>query len=245
MLRALMHSKDLGVHLNATKKTSWRDIFRTSEDFLTASVFSRLSYLDAPMLWQILCEAFGRELPRYKVVELEDIQFWPRWELSTRSFVEPDIFLRFKLGDPEVRADVLIEAKVNDTYLQSSVQWREELAAYREMMAAEGDQAASLYFLAIGGLGRNYSSTLNNLISNLAISDVDNVHILGASWSKLTDVIYMLSQGNVGQKRIFSDVLEALAMCGERRILELSTLRGYNRNWNMNLVTALQDYDYE
>lgn len=60
MLRALLHSKDLGAVIdNSCDKMSWRHIFKANEDFLTASVFSRLSYLDGPELWYILRECFG------------------------------------------------------------------------------------------------------------------------------------------------------------------------------------------
>lgn len=238
MLRALLHGKDLGAHIfDADAKTSWRQIFRASEDFLTAAVFSRLSYLDGAELWGILREAFGNKLPNFKVATLNNIEFWPRWNLSTRDFVEPDIFLQFSLGDPEVLVDVLIEAKLGEGLSQYSAQWITEIEAYREQYP-ESD-GNNFYFLAIGGLRANFSQQVKDLAAQ-TIETVGETNIAGTSWSKLTDVIHSKSHQTTSNQRVIEDILEALALCGERHIVALTSLEGMNRNWSLDQIKKLR-----
>lgn len=238
MLRALLHGKDLGTHIfDADTKTSWRQIFRASEDFLTAAVFSRLSYLDGAELWGILREAFGNTLPNFKVATLSNIEFWPRWSLSTRDFVEPDIFLQFSLGDPEVLVDVLIEAKLGEGLSQYSAQWIAEIEAYREQYP-ESDRN-NFYFLAIGGLRANFSQQVKDLATQ-TIEMVGETNIAGTSWSKLTDVVHARSQKATSNSRIIDDILEALALCGERHIVSLASLESMNRNWSLEQIKMLK-----
>lgn len=72
---------------------------------LTASVFERLSYLPGADLWSILHTAFP-DLPPYRVAELKEIIFWPRWKdiESDGGQVEPDVIMDFELGDAELRS---------------------------------------------------------------------------------------------------------------------------------------------
>lgn len=238
MLRALLHGKDLGAHIiGVDTKISWRQIFKASEDFLTAAVFSRLSYLNGADLWSILREAFGNSLPNYKVATLKNIEFWPRWSLSTRDFVEPDIFLQFSLGDPEVLVDILIEAKLGEGLGQYSAQWIAEIEAYREQFPI--NVRDNFYFLAIGGLGANFNQRVNDLATQTS-GVVGETHIAGTSWSKLTDVVHARTQKLTIHSRIVDDILEALALCGERHIVSLGSLESANRNWSLEQIKILR-----
>lgn len=238
MLRALLHSKDLGTFIrDSGDSLSWRHIFKASEDFLTASVFSRLSYLDGVVVWQILRETFGQALPNCKVATLQNVEFWPRWSLPTRDFVEPDILFQFRLGDPEMLVDILVESKLGDGYGQNAPQWIAEIEAYREQFG--GVEGRQLYFLAMGGLGPNYKRRTADLAVP-TVEAVGQVNILGASWGKLNDVIHDLGQGSRNPSRILEDILEALALCGERKISELCTLRDMDRNWSLDDLKKLR-----
>lgn len=238
MLRALLHSKDLGTQtIGVEGKLSWRQIFKASEDFLTASVFSRLCYLDGPEFWEILREASGHALPSYKLATLQNVEFWPRWSLSSRDFVEPDIFLQFSLGDPEVLVDVLVEAKLGAGLSQYSDQWIAEIEAYTEQFP--DNDRHQFYFLAVGGLGSNIKRRTEDLAAR-TIEALGHANISGTSWSKLTDVVHAHAHRKGQKSRILDDILEALALCGERHIDALSTLKSVNRNWSLDQIKLLK-----
>ncbi len=82
--------------------------------------------------------------------ELDEIEFWPRFDkLERRSWVEPDVLLRF------ANAWVLVEVKPPFGGSQSVDQWRDEV----EALIAEGEKGDLdipdlLHFVALGNTGR-------------------------------------------------------------------------------------------
>jgi len=70
------------------------------EDSMTAAVFTHLLHLPSDLFWQVLNNACpADELPLI-AGELLDYKFWPKWSATGTSnsrYVEPDIFMRFRL----------------------------------------------------------------------------------------------------------------------------------------------------
>jgi len=120
----------------------WRFFYRQTEDFLTAAVFGRLTYLPSHTLWSILRHAAitvasFHPLPQ-DVGWLVTREFWPRWELDTptqkTTRKEPDVFLEFE------RLHLLVEAERGDFLTQDAEQWAAELAAF--LQQEESDHLA-------------------------------------------------------------------------------------------------------
>ncbi|MGO7582399.1 hypothetical protein ACC689_09645 [Rhizobium ruizarguesonis] len=244
MLVALTNGKAGRIADEVKAGSSWRDVFKNSEDLLTAAVFERLTYLRGPRLWAILREAFGTELPDYKVVDLVDASFWPTWpenEEGTKT-VEPDVFLQFKVGDPEVRIDLIVEAKYRPGYDQYAHQWKRQWTAYHKFVA--DDEEATPYLLAIGGLGAHAASTTQRLKTEL-LADGLEVLAIAANWPKLLDAITaeLEKVEDSEERRVIGDIIEALALAGFRHIKQLQDLRSQRRMSPASKATLL-DYDY-
>jgi hypothetical protein len=152
MFQALLHGKVrdnlAGVDLNS----DWRSQYRQSEDFLTAAVFCRLTYLPQDVLWLIIrlaaTVAMPISLPEC-VGGLERREFWPRWSLTLsdegKQIKEPDVFLQFE------RLALLAEAKVDDGHRQRPEQWAAEIAACVERTGFNSQ--IPIWLFAIGGMG--------------------------------------------------------------------------------------------
>jgi hypothetical protein len=128
---------------------NFRLLLRHSEDTLTSSVFSRISYLSTEIVWSIFQIAsrhsFFTELPTPG--DFTDILFWPHWNpLGTSNvlFVEPDVLLRFE------RVDILVEAKKHDDRAQQQrSQLTNEAKSYLNVF---GHQQKKVLVLAVGGV---------------------------------------------------------------------------------------------
>ena len=61
----------------------WRELLRSSEDFVTASVFERLSYLSDETLWCVIRSAVEPPdvLAGFLAPGQLSAEFWPRWRL--------------------------------------------------------------------------------------------------------------------------------------------------------------------
>jgi len=246
MLIALTNGKAGRIKQDVSAGASWRELFRSSEDLLTASVFGRLSYLEGPMLWKILRRGLGFEIPDYKVVELYNIEFWPSWsegEETTRT-VEPDVFLQFKVGDPSNQIDLIIEAKLGIGLGQYADQWRRQWSAYHALSTTrEGD--ATPYLIAIGGLGQHEASYLNRLLQDLQ-NDGHEIKALAANWPRLLAAVIAVDKETTSPRdqRILRDIVEALALAGYRQIQSFSGLTSHHRI-NQRSKAVLLDYKFQ
>lgn len=128
------------------EQVNWRQLFKTSEDSLTSTVFERLFYLPSELFYKILREScYSKELPKHSGKLLLK-EFWPHWDgknTYNQQMVEPDVFIRFE------EFDLIIEAKRWDNKQQSATQWENEIIAYRNEYA---DDNKKLYLIALGGL---------------------------------------------------------------------------------------------
>src|ERR1700730_8982202 len=130
MFQAILHGKVRNNFAGADLKSDWRGLYRQTEDFLTAAVFCRLTYLPPDVLWSIIRSAATIALPHglpERVGGLLGREFWPRWGLTeseeNKQIKEPDVFLPFE------RLNLVVEAKLGDGNQQKPDQWAEEIAA--------------------------------------------------------------------------------------------------------------------
>lgn len=123
----------------------WNQLFNSSEDSLTSTIFALLFYLPNELLWHIISNACYDE----KLLEaslITSYEFWPRWIVDgshSASYIEPDIFIR------TAKYDLIIEAKRYDYDQQSSAQWEREFQAYLQQYSEE---QKNVFLLAIGGI---------------------------------------------------------------------------------------------
>lgn len=154
MLHAISSGK-AGRNINSTD-VNWRQLFSTSEDSLTSTIFGTMRYLPAELFWHIIQEAsYNKCLPmaRHKV---EEFHFWPHWKKEATMqgvFVEPDIFIRTK------SFDLIVEAKRYDNNQQNYAQWKNELITYLNEYGAE---EKPVFLLAIGGISGEHDETMNH-----------------------------------------------------------------------------------
>jgi hypothetical protein len=206
-----------------------RHVFRSSEDFLTATTFERLAYLDDATCWRVLQQAAKPELlPFRTVATLEQIEFWPRWPLRTKDeerVVEPDVFLRFSVGDPATRVALIVEAKLGG--FQSAEQWAREWHAYQHNF---GDTGGEVVLVALGGLEKRAASVAeladraNRELARLGLAP--QLRAASLSWLDLVAALADLLETGAGAsvRRILSDIIEALALHGYRRVKPVAEL---------------------
>nr|CAD6603728.1 hypothetical protein RTCK_01442 [Rhizobium sp. TCK] len=244
MLIALMNGKSGRVKETIQSGSSWRDLFRTSEDLLTASVFGRLSYLDGPVLWSIICGACGRALPPFKTVELFNIEFWPTWpEKDEGRTVEPDVLLQFRTGDPSIRIDLIVEAKLGAGSGQYANQWEREWNAHHNLSSVSGEPVTP-YLLAVGGLGHHASATAARIQREVKENGTQ-IEVISSSWANFLDAVLEQLERPCSspQRRILKDIVEAFALAGYRRIHPLEGIIS-NRSFSGDSLNKLSRYDF-
>lgn len=218
MLKAVIHGKAGRVDIKGDgDNQSWRQIFKSYEDLLTAAVFTRWGYLSGESQshlvrnWFNITDDKGHDLSLF-----EDIKFWPKYELDVegRSFVEPDVLIEFKT------CDLLIEVKPpngGDQYLE---QWKDEIAGYRSL-----GREKDLYFLAIGRVSTEQFSQWHKEIM-CDSNPYKPTLMAGLKWKPVAESIYELHKNSSVSRqdgRILSDMLDALGLYG---------VRGYEYAWS-------------
>lgn len=237
MLVSILHGKAGRIPAEISLNTSWRDIMTISEDVLTGSVFSRLFYLEGPVLWEILHACFKLPSPQYNVAKLIEANFWPRWENATDDglSIEPDIFFVFELGDPSKRVCFILEAKLGNGAGQYAEQWHREWQAYK-IFASEGDLCAhECLFLAIGGLGPHPKARAKEIQKEANILGSEDLRAFGANWDQLSELSNELrKKAGLGSeaKRILADISSALALAGHRPTRSLQSVDPIGENWS-------------
>jgi hypothetical protein len=116
------------------------------EDSLTASVFSHLLHLPIELFWRILRAACYTTCLPEVVGEPREFDSWPKWDpagTGNKTYIEPDLFIRFE------DFDLIIEAKRWDEGMQSRNQWQNELIAYGNEY---GEEVRPVKLIALGGI---------------------------------------------------------------------------------------------
>jgi hypothetical protein len=142
MLRAILHSKDRNISLDAQgggSTINFREAYSNIEDFFTAIVFSRLSYAD-PIVWEEIFDLSD-------IGHLKNRFFWPRWNIKAEGSIEPDAFFEFE------KVNIIIEAKRYDGGGQSKGQIEKEMDRYLKIY--KNDKDKDWFLFSIGGAGEH------------------------------------------------------------------------------------------
>ncbi|MEY8712302.1 hypothetical protein [Mangrovibacter phragmitis] len=143
MLHAILHGKAgrLGLEGNALR---WRDIFKGSEDLLTATIFGRVPHISDLALQAFMFFLIGEHAG--DLTEFQQLDLWPKLDtVSNRHYVEPDVLLHFE------NALVIVEVKPPFGGNQYREQWLAQLNAV--INADEFDKYENrLYYVALGNV---------------------------------------------------------------------------------------------
>lgn len=199
--------------------------FVRSEDILTSTVFERLAYLDGPVFWALLAATFRpRILPTRKVADLVHVEFWPTWgqaKATLEKAVEPDVVLRFSVGDPAQEITLIVECKLGG--LQYPDQWAQEWIAYQAENASE-DGAAETCLLALGGLSTGAEAMVDAFTERLRKSHGIEIKAAAADWRDLLKGLDGLDLSRASDRRVVADVRAALALHGYSQYAPMSEL---------------------
>lgn len=235
MLNAILESKSGRLSRDAEKNIRWSDLFRGSEDLVTATLFERLSYLPAETAWQLLATAANGQLHPYRMVELKTLEFWPMWETEDRARgVEPDIFIDIALGDPARRTQVIVEAKHGGA--QYAGQLKNEVMAWSKAVAdGELEMPDDLIVMAVGGIAsasRKLQLEHDFAAATAELEDVPNLAMVTLDWSDLARAVSLYLPRNPHEGRILKDMERALGLYGYRYMVatrHLEELLGQRR----------------
>lgn len=224
MLKALIHGKTRWHLDSGQSQIPGASGYGLNEDCLTAAVFARFAYLPARIWWPLLKKAAvtSNGLPD-EVGELEDIKFWPRWDVREEAadhfgqrHVQPDVYLRFS------QLTVLVEAKRYDAAeMQRSRQLAAEYVAWTASDENDRDGAPCIV-LAIGGLKRLDARQIQRLcgemqqdVSSLN-SDLRPPFLAAIEWSGMLTELIRLQESRTStdhcSRSIIADLISALEL---------------------------------
>ncbi|HRB14599.1 MAG TPA: hypothetical protein PK224_02305 [Nitrospira sp.] len=216
MLQAILHGKIGMLFEKGAEGESFKERFRTLEDFLTAAVFERLRYLPANLFWKVLSEAAipVGSLPMH-VGNLRESEFWPTWDISQatsdRMRCIPDVFLSFE------KIDIAVEAKLNDGQRsQDAQQLALEWLGYNEEI--EGRQ---MWLMMVSGLEEvtddcviGFRRQIEEALRNLG-RDGARVQLVGTSWQLIAKALKRVVSAHPIDANILTvinDILEAFQL---------------------------------
>lgn len=227
MLRAIVNGKAGTLKADIRPGESWRRVFRSSEDFLTSSVFERLAYLDGALVWEILGKTFRSALlPPRRVADLQEISFWPNWpdtEGTIGQDVQPDVFMTFDVGDPGRRFALIVECKKGNNY-QTARQWALEWQAFFAQTQSGDDPPDEVLLLALGGLPEPATATVTRFVEEIRKDWGQEVRALAADWSDLSRALDEIDLCSGVAERTVNDIRAALELNGYRTIRPMSEL---------------------
>ena len=226
MLNAIIHGKASRVNTGSGEESiSWKQLYQKREDLLTASFFTRFSYLSPVNQHRILKHCFSGQ---GDFTEFEEIDYWPKYDLPEqegREFVEPDLLIKFK------DFDLLVEVKPPQGGDQYIAQWQLEIEGY----LAQEIKTKPLKFLAIGRIDKVSDDEVSALKSN--VND-ERFMLASVKWKQVAVYIYNLLQSgpvDTQDKLILKDMLKSLNLYG---------VRGHDLYWS-DMATYLNDNDMQ
>lgn len=239
MLNAILNSKSGRLSRDDEHNIRWKEIYRASEDLLTATIFERLSYLPPEIAWELLVSASGGQLPKYRLVEITNIEFWPNWSTEERARgVEPDVFIELELGEPAKRIHIIVESKHGGR--QSKSQLSAEIQGWIEAIVSEEDERPDeIFVMAVGGLSSNdrrskLRAEFDRVHEEMMFGEVKFSLIL-LDWIDLARAAAIHTPRNQNEDRVIKDMRQSLELCGyyhqiqPRQLEELIATRRINR----------------
>lgn len=226
MLNAILRNKAGREALSDGSSNTIYDMFRWQEDIRTSTVFERLMYFPPDLAWNVLQQA-SKSLPHFRMATIVSTEFWPSFPCPDdgRLRAEPDVFIRWELGDPIVRYDMIVEAKLPWTK-QDVTQHEAQLSSYLAQFSGAGDcdseteedLADHVIYLCVDGLGNNPQREVTTISPRIP-DGMPPVTIAACSWQDLADVVgHMNENGDFAEvaDKLVRDIAEALAFCGHR-----------------------------
>lgn len=214
MLQAILHGKIGTLFEKDMQGKSFKEQFRSLEDYLTAAVFERLRYLPADIFWKVLCEASipSGSLPP-TAGDFRESEFWPTWNLSLSNRLRciPDVLLSFE------KIDITVEAKRYDGVVsQAAEQLALEWIGYTEQ-----DRARQMWLMMVSGLGEvtddcviGFRSQIEEALRNFGKKS-EEVQLVGTSWQLIAKALNkVVSVGQIGASSliVINDILQALQL---------------------------------
>ena len=180
-------------------------------------MFERVSYLSGATAWDLLRETFPEaSLPGRKLASLDEVVFWPTWSAASEKLgqrVEPDVALRFSVGEPARTVALIVEAKLGS--LQNRDQWaREWIAHAAEVAGAEPDEC---WLLALGGMRLGNRARASAFASQIEDGFNVKVNAATAGWADLLAATGRIEAAGA-EARILEDIRKALALFGFRAV---------------------------
>lgn len=260
MLQSILHGKSRNADGPDGVPQSVGALFRKLEDARTSTIFERLAYLPPTVGWNLLRLSCNNAIPEFRLVELADVKFWPNWQIvrSGRQMVEPDVYMRWVVGDPSIIIDLIIEAKLPGAISQSPQQWLDQLEGYRDFFCAPDDDdsdriaiitpdcAHMVFHMSVDGLGANPHSQLKSLIPSVLPDALPEVRFVACSWQTLAEALDSMDRlGGLDEvpRPLVEDLRKAFDYCGHQAfriadgIFRLDTQIGYE-----NTMSALADW---
>lgn len=209
MLTAITKGKAGRIWLEgAEHSVNWRDVFRRSEDLLTAAIFSRVRYLSPALLTHFMAQLIGTDGAK-NLGPLVQLDFWRNLEgTHGRVRVQPDVLMWF------ANALVIVEVKPPFGGNQTLGQWQAQLHAVAHMAKTGGEDAVPqrVYFT---GLGRNTFSINEHIQAAFTTDDVFDLSLHTAEWSDITDALAGLrNEATATDSAVLDDWLSALELFG-------------------------------
>ena len=143
MLHAILRGKAGRIEREG-ESLRWRDLFKGSEDLLTATFFGRLPHLSDGALRAVLRFLLGDN--PLDSTTFQRLELWPKLaSLQDRRYVEPDVLLHFD--------DALVVIEVKPPF--GGDQYREQWLAQVNAVVSEAefdDYEDRLYYVALGNI---------------------------------------------------------------------------------------------
>ncbi len=210
MLTAILNNQ-AGRIEQAGESLQWRDVFKTYEDLLTATVFERFNYLSQHTQNQFISFLLNSPLD---LGRLHNIEYWPRFSIenNSQSSVEPDLILCFE------NANVLIEVKPPSGGGQYYAQWEREVSALKNNSRYTNKK---LYFVALGGVNEAIHNDELTKLKGEFSDFITHANIL--NWQQVASFLLNDCQGcDERDTCIINDIIAAIGLYG------VNTL---NLNW--------------
>lgn len=208
MLTAIASGKAGRIQIAGVEhKVSWREVFRRSEDLLTAAIFGRMRYLSETSLNSVMSLLIGKESAE-ELGLLQRIDFWRNLDgTHGRTRVQPDVLMWFD------DALVILEIKPpfgGDQYLQ---QWKAQIHAVVHLCAQEGENSpACVHFV---GLGRNTLEVNEQAYEHFDTQGIFDLSLHAAEWEALSAAIpRMRVDALAADVAVFDDWLSAMDLFG-------------------------------
>jgi len=188
-------------------RVSWREVFRRSEDLLTATIFSRMRYLSESSLNSVMGLLIGKEAAQ-ELGLLQGIDFWRNLEgTHGRTKVQPDVLMWFD------DALVVVEIKPpfgGDQYLG---QWKAQIHAVAHLCAQDDESfPACVHFV---GLGRNTRHVKSQSCEDFDTQGAFDLRLHTAEWDTLSESIPRMRVSALGADlAVFDDWLSAMELFG-------------------------------